>query len=153
IEANTTAAAFFEHNLTAPEAEPARQFLTERGLVTDAERFGVGFALAGWDNLVKHLRGKGFTDNEMITAGLALRGNRGPYDRFRGRIIWPIRDLSGEVVGFGARRIMPDDDGPKYLTTPEPPVYPTSHVLCGGDPARQQITRSEQMVSVELSAG
>ena len=149
IEANTTAAAFFEHNLTAPEAEPARQFLTERGLVTDAERFGVGFALAGWDNLVKHLRGKGFTDNEMITAGLALRGNRGPYDRFRGRIIWPIRDLSGEVVGFGARRIMPDDDGPKYLNTPETPVYHKSQVLYGVDLARKQIARSQQVVIVE----
>ena len=149
IEANTAAAAFFAANLATSQAEPARQFLTERALVADAEPFGVGFALPGWDNLVKHLRAAGFTDNEMITAGLALRGNRGPYDRFRGRIIWPIRDLSGEVIGFGARRIMPDDDGPKYLNTPETPVYHKSQVLYGVDMARKQIARSQQVVIVE----
>jgi len=149
IEANAAAAAFFLANLASPQAAPARQFLAERGLDHDAERFGVGFALPGWDNLVKHLRARGFSDNEIITAGLALRGNRGPYDRFRGRIIWPIRDLSGEVVGFGARRILPDDDGPKYLNTPETPVYHKSQVLYGVDLARKQIARTQQVVIVE----
>ncbi|HQR81067.1 MAG TPA: CHC2 zinc finger domain-containing protein, partial [Actinomycetota bacterium] len=149
IEANSAAAAFFEAGLQSPEAAPARQFLTERGLVADAGRFGVGFALPGWDSLLKHLRSRGFTDNEIVTAGLALRGNRGPYDRFRGRIIWPIRDLSGEVIGFGARRILPDDEGPKYLNTPETPVYHKSQVLYGVDLARKQIARSQQVVIVE----
>jgi len=149
IEANAKAANFFRANLDAPSAAPARQFLSERGLESGAAQFAVGFALPGWDNLVKHLRGAGFSDDEIVTAGLALRGNRGPYDRFRGRIIWPIRDLSGEVVGFGARRIMPDDDGPKYLNTPETPVYHKSQVLYGVDLARKQIARSQQVVIVE----
>lgn len=149
IEANTLAAKFYIDNLSSPQAQPAREFLAERGLDKDAEAFGVGFALPGWDNLVKKLRAAGFSDSEMITAGLALQGNRGPYDRFRGRIIWPIRDLSGEVVGFGARRIMPDDDGPKYLNTPETPVYHKSQVLYGVDLARKQIARSQQVVIVE----
>jgi DNA primase len=149
VEANSAAAAFFAANLASEAAAPAREFLAARRLDTDAEAFGVGFALPGWDNLVKHLRAAGFTDNEMIVAGLALRGNRGPYDRFRGRIIWPIRDLSGEVVGFGARRILPDDDGPKYLNTPESPVYHKSQVLYGVDLARKQIARSQQVVVVE----
>ncbi len=149
IEANTKAAEFFRANLDAAPAAPARQFLSDRGLDSGAAQFTVGFALPGWDNLVKHLRGAGFSDDEMVTAGLALRGNRGPYDRFRGRIIWPIRDLSGEVVGFGARRIMPDDDGPKYLNTPETPVYHKSQVLYGVDLARKQIARSQQVVIVE----
>ncbi len=147
IEVNAAAAEFFRSNLEAPQAAPAREFLGDRQL--DPVPFGVGFALPGWDNLVRHLRSKGFTDNEIVMAGLALRGNRGPYDRFRGRIIWPIRDLSGEVVGFGARRIMPDDDGPKYLNTPETPVYHKSQVLYGVDLARKQIARSQQVVIVE----
>ena len=111
--------------------------------------FAVGFALPGWDNLVKRLRAAGFTDDEMVTSGLALRGNRGPYDRFRGRIVWPIRDLSGEVVGFGARRIMPDDDGPKYLNTPETPVYTSRRSCTAWTLPVKQIARSQQVVVVE----
>lgn len=149
IEANTVAAEFFAKGLQDPSAEPARQFLTERNLIDDAQAFGVGFARPGWDNLVKTLRAAGFSEDEMITAGLAIKGNRGPYDRFRGRIIWPIRDLSGQVVGFGARRIMADDEGPKYLNTPETPVYHKSQVLYGVDLARKQIARSQQVVVVE----
>jgi DNA primase len=149
IEANAVAAEFFVSNLSSPTAQPAREFLAERHLDTGTQAFGVGFALPGWDSLVKTLRGRGFSDDEMITAGLALRGNRGPYDRFRGRLVWPIRDLSAEVVGFGARRIMPDDDGPKYLNTPETPVYHKSQVLYGVDMARKQIARSQQVVIVE----
>lgn len=149
IEANAAAAAFYRRNLDLGEAEPARQFLSERHLAEHAGDFGVGWAPSGWDNLTKHLRGAGFTDQEMITAGLAVKGNRGPYDRFRGRLVWPIRDLSGEVVGFGARRILPDDEGPKYLNTPETPVYHKSQVLYGVDRARKQIARSQQVVVVE----
>jgi len=85
----------------------------------------------------------------MITAGLAIKGNRGPYDRFRGRLVWPIHDLSGEVVGFGARRVLPDDEGPKYLNTPETPLYHKSQVLYGVHKARKQIARSQQVVVVE----
>ncbi len=149
IEANAAAAAFYAGQLDSPGAAPARQFLAERRLDEHAADFGVGFAPSGWDNLTTHLRKAGFTDQEMITAGLAIKGNRGPYDRFRGRLVWPIRDLSGEVVGFGARRVMPDDEGPKYLNTPETPVYHKSQVLYGVDKARKQIARSQQVVIVE----
>jgi DNA primase len=149
IEANTAAAAYFAEQLDSPAAAPARQFLTERQLADHVAAFGVGFAPPGWDNVVKKLRAQGFSDAEMITAGLTIKGNRGPYDRFRGRLVWPIRDLSGEVVGFGARRIMPDDEGPKYLNTPETPVYHKSQVLYGVDLARKQIARTQQVVVVE----
>jgi DNA primase len=149
VEANAVAARFFADHLNSPDAAPARQFLTERNLADHAGDFGVGFAPPGWDNLVKQLRAAGFTEQEMITSGLAIQGNRGPYDRFRGRLVWPIRDLSGEVVGFGARRILPDDEGPKYLNTPETPIYHKSQVLYGVDRARKQIARSQQVVVVE----
>lgn len=149
VEANAKAATFFVGHLQSPQAAPAREFLTERNLADHAGDFGVGFAPPGWDNLVKHLRGAGFTEQEMITSGLAIKGNRGPYDRFRGRLVWPIKDLSGEIVGFGARRIMPDDEGPKYLNTPETPIYHKSHVLYGVDRARKQIARTQQVVVVE----
>ena len=149
IEANKAAATFYRSQLDSPEAAPARQFLGDRNLAERAADFGVGFAPTGWDNLTKHLRMAGFTDAELITGGLAVKGNRGPYDRFRGRLVWPIKDLSGEVVGFGARRIMPDDEGPKYLNTPETPVYHKSQVLYGVDKARKQIARSQQVVVVE----
>ncbi len=149
IEANDLAAQYFASQLDTEAAAPAREFLEQRHLTAGVADFGVGFAPPGWDNVVKRLRAAGFSEQEMITAGLALKGNRGPYDRFRGRLIWPIRDLSGEVVGFGARRIMPDDDGPKYLNTPETPVYHKSQVLYGVDRARKQIARSQQVVVVE----
>lgn len=149
VEANAAAAAFYVAQLESPAAAPARQFLAERNLAEHAGEFGVGFAPPGWDGLTTHLRKAGFTDQEMITAGLAIKGNRGPYDRFRGRLVWPIRDLSGEVVGFGARRVMPDDEGPKYLNTPETPIYHKSQVLYGVDKARKQIARSQQVVVVE----
>ena len=66
--------------------------------------FGVGYSPASWDALTRHLRSKGFTDQEIQIAGLASQGTRGIYDRFRGRLVWPIRDITGATVGFGARR-------------------------------------------------
>ncbi len=149
VEANALAAEFYASQLATEAAAPAREFLEQRHLSAGVEDFGVGFAPPGWDNVVKRLRAAGFSEQEMITAGLALKGNRGPYDRFRGRLMWPIRDLSAEIVGFGARRILPDDDGPKYLNTPETPVYHKSQILYGVDRARKQIARSQQAVIVE----
>jgi DNA primase len=112
-------------------------------------RFGVGFAPVGWDHLTTHLRGRGFTDKELLTGGLAVEGRRGLYDRFRGRLVWPIRDLGGEVVGFGARRLLDDDEGPKYLNTPETPLYKKSQVLYGVDLAKREIARQQRAVIVE----
>jgi len=96
------------------------------------------------------LRQKGFSDQELITAGLVAQSGRGPYDRFRGRLLWPIRDVSGEVLGFGARRLFDDDRvQAKYLNTPETPIYKKSQVLYGVDLARREIARRSQAVVVE----
>lgn len=150
VEAHRAAAEFFAENLRAPEGMIGRQFLSGRGFeAADAERFGVGFAPREWEGLVRHLRGRGFADAELIAGGLAKEGRRGPMDRFRGRLMWPIRDLSGDVVGFGARKLYEDDDGPKYLNTPETPIFHKSNVLYGADLAKKEIARSRQAVVVE----
>jgi DNA primase len=150
VEAHKVAAAFYVEQLATPEAQTGREFLTARGFDADAAaHFGVGFAPKGWDALTNHLRKKGFTDAELLAGGLVSQGNRGPYDRFRGRLVWPIRDLGGEVIGFGARKLFDDDDGPKYLNTPETPIYKKSQVLYGIDLARRDISKSQQAVIVE----
>ena len=150
VEANKLASEFFAQNLNSPEADTGRKFLTERGFdKAAAHKFGVGYALKGWDSLTNHLKQKGFTEAELTLAGLSVAGQRGVYDRFRGRLTWPIRDASGDVVGFGARRLYDDDQGPKYLNTPETPVYKKSQVLYGIDLARKDIASSKQAVIVE----
>lgn len=150
VEAHTSAAEFFRNQLGTPEAQVGRTFLTERGFDEEAAaHFGVGFAPKSWDALTSHLRSRGFSDAEILAGGLASQGNRGIYDRFRGRLIWPIRDLGGDVVGFGARRLLEDDDGPKYLNTPETPLYKKSQVLYGIDLARRDIAKEQQVVLVE----
>jgi DNA primase len=151
VEAHKAAAAFYAERLTGAEAEIGRRFLTERGFDGDAAaHFGVGYAPKGWDALLLHLRGKGFSDDQLVEGGLVARGGqRGIYDRFRGRLVWPIRDLSGDVVGFGARKLYEDDDGPKYLNTPESPLYKKSQVLYGIDLARKEIAKRKQAVIVE----
>ncbi len=150
VEAHKAAAEFYAENLATPQAQLGRTFLKERDFDKEAaHRFGVGFAPDGWDGLTKHLRAKKFTDEELIAGGLAIAGKRGPYDRFRGRLLWPIRDLSGDVIGFGARKLHEDDDGPKYLNTPETPLYKKSQVLYGVDLARKEISRRQQAVIVE----
>ena len=150
VEANRAAEEYFISRLTSPEAAPARTFLTERGFdAAVADDFRLGFAPKSWDSLTTHLRQKGFTDAELLAGGLVSQGNRGVYDRFRGRLIWPIRDLAGDVVGFGARRLLEDDDGPKYLNTPETPLYKKSQVLYGIDRARKEIAKQQRVVVVE----
>ena len=150
LAANDAAREFFIQQLRTPEAEIGRQFLGDRGFdAAAADRFGVGFAPKGWDILGKHLRAKGFTADELSAAGLTSTGERGSYDRFRGRLIWPIRDQTGQTVGFGARRLLEDDQGPKYLNTPETLVYHKSQVLYGLDLAKRDISRNRQVVVVE----
>jgi len=150
VAAHRAAAEFYAQALSSPSAQLARTFLTERGFDEDATRhFGVGFAPKSWDALTTHLRGLGFTDAELLAGGLLSQGARGVYDRFRGRLVWPIRDLGGDVVGFGARRLFEDDDGPKYLNTPETPIYRKSQVLYGLDLARRDIAKQQQVVVVE----
>src|SRR4051794_14211787 len=150
LAANSAAEEFFRDRLSAPDAEPGRRFLGERGFDSaSAAHFGVGFAPKSWDELTKHLRGKGFTQEELATAGLVSQGDRGIYDRFRGRLVWPIRDVTGQTIGFGARRLLDDDKGPKYLNTPETPVYKKAQVLYGLDLAKRDISRQDQVVVVE----
>ncbi len=150
VDAHKAAAEYFAEQLTSAEAVVGRTFLNERGFDSAAAaHFGVGYAPNGWENLVKHLRGRGFTDEELATGGLASRGQRGLIDRFRGRLVWPIRDVTGDVVGFGARKLRADDDGPKYLNTPESPLYKKSQVLYGIDLARREMAKAGQAVVVE----
>jgi DNA primase len=150
IDAHRAAAEYYAERLSDNDAEHARKFLSERGFeLKDAERFGVGYSPKAWEDLTRHLRGRGFIDGELITAGLAREGNRGARDRFRGRLMWPIRDLSGDVIAFGARKLDPDDDGPKYLNTPETSLFRKSTVLYGADLAKREIAQRRQAVIVE----
>ena len=150
LDANARAATFFRRMLTSAEAEPGRRFLGERGFAPSvAEHFGVGFAPNSWDALTKHLNHEGFSSEELLAAGLVAQGDRGVYDRFRGRLVWPIRDVTGQTIGFGARRLRDDDTGPKYLNTPETPVYKKAQVLYGLDLAKRDIAQQKQVVVVE----
>ncbi|MFD7117496.1 DNA primase [Streptomyces sp. NPDC056641] len=150
VEAHKIAAEFYVEQLSGPEAETGRKFLAERGFdQAAAEHFGVGYSPVGWDHLTRFLRGKGFTDKELLLSGLSQDGRRGPIDRFRGRLMWPIRDISGEVVGFGARKLREDDNGPKYLNTPETSIYKKSQVLYGVDLAKKDIAKASRAVVVE----
>jgi DNA primase len=150
LSANQSAADYYVAQLATVEAEPGRRFLGERGFdQAAAGRFGIGFAPRG-GALGKHLRTLGYSDDELVVAGLLGRGDRGDvYDRFRGRLVWPIRDTTGQTVGFGARKLLDDDQGPKYLNTPETPVYHKSQVLYGLDLAKKDIARGKQVVVVE----
>ncbi|MCT4573725.1 DNA primase, partial [Bacillus thuringiensis] len=124
--------------------------LQDRGFTREhAEKFDVGYAPKGWNNLLKHLRTKGFRDDELKLTGMFSEGSRGIYDRFRGRLMWPIRDMTGNTVGFGGRRLYEDDKGPKYLNSPETQVYKKSQVLYGIEHAKRNIAKQRQLVVVE----
>ncbi|MCU1595754.1 MAG: primase, partial [Frankiales bacterium] len=151
LQAHKVAAEFYVEQLGTPEAVLGRQFLAERGFdQAAAQTYGVGFAPGGWDALTKHLTAKGFTRDELVAGGLSGQSSRGTLiDKFRGRLLWPIRDIGGEVIGFGARKLMEDDQGPKYLNTSETPIYKKSSVLYGLDVAKKEIARRRQAVVVE----
>ncbi len=153
VAANALAATFFQEQLnTSPDAAHGRDLLTKRGFDKSAcQTFGVGYAPDSWDALTKHLRAAGYTIEELELAGLSKMGERGPIDKFRNRLTWPIRDISGDVVGFGARKLASDeeDQGPKYLNTSETPIYKKSQVLYGLDMAKKEIAKKRQVVIVE----
>ncbi|MCW2584941.1 MAG: primase [Frankiales bacterium] len=153
LQAHKAAAAFYVEQLGSPDAVVGRQFLAERGFdQAAAQEYGVGFAPKGWDGLTKHLRDKGFTPEELINGGLAGQSrNGGLIDKFRFRLMWPIHDIGGEVIGFGARKLAtdPSDTSPKYLNTSETPIYKKSSVLYGIDKAKKEIARTRKAVVVE----
>nr|WP_210729558.1 DNA primase [Rothia terrae] len=150
LDAHKVAAEFFQRNLYTPAAVEAQKFMGGRGFdPATCQKFGVGYAPKGWDNLLKFMHSRGFTDDELRGTGMFSEGNRGLYDRFRGRVMWPIRGLGGETIGFGARRLYDDDQGPKYLNTPETALYKKSQVLYGIDLAKRNIAKQKQIVLVE----
>ncbi|MFC0002773.1 DNA primase [Micromonospora siamensis] len=151
VAAHAAAVEFYQAQLGTAGARPAREFLARRGFDrAAAQRYGCGFAPDGWDLLTKHLRQQGFTHDELVTAGLSRPARSGSLiDRFRRRLMWPIRDITGDVIGFGARKLFDDDDGPKYLNTPETPIYKKSHVLYGIDQAKREIAKQGKVVVVE----
>ncbi|MBR7744090.1 DNA primase [Phycicoccus sp. BSK3Z-2] len=153
LEAHRVAEEFYTATLLdrgRGDARKGRDFLRERGFDSAAvERFGVGFAPADGDALTRHLLERGFTDDELTTGGLSGRG-RGLYDRFRGRLVWPIRDITGDTVGFGARRLFDEDRiQAKYLNTSETPIYKKASVLYGLDLAKKAISGDRRAVVVE----
>jgi len=152
VAANTAAAIFYQEQIQLPAAQHGRDFLTKRGFDRDAAKnFNVGYAPDEWDGLYKQLKGQGFTDEELTLAGLIKEGSKGPIDRYRNRLIWPVKDISGDVVGFGARKLAADDvdQGPKYLNSPETPIYKKNQILYGLDMAKKEISKNRQVVIVE----
>lgn len=150
LAANSAAAAFYQEQLQGDEGKFARDFLVSRGFAKETwAEFGIGYAPKGWQNLINHLSTLGFNAEELVLAGLAMQSDKGGYDRFRGRVLWPIRDANSQVLGFGARKLYEDDQGPKYLNTPETPVYHKGSVLYGLDFARKDIVKQKQIVVVE----
>ncbi|MCG7278192.1 DNA primase [Corynebacterium imitans] len=150
LAANKAAHEFYREQLETPEAEPGRNFLLERGF--DKEliyRFECGYAPDGWDTLTKHLLRRGFEVQELIDAGISSMGRRGPIDKFRRRLIWPIKDAAGNTIGFGARKLFDDDPMGKYMNTQDTLLYHKSKVLFGLDLAKRNISERHQTVIVE----
>ncbi|HVU73769.1 MAG TPA: DNA primase [Mycobacteriales bacterium] len=152
VEAHALAQAFYAERLMADkEAAPARAFLAERGFDAEAaQRFGIGYAPRDRDVLTKHLVAKGHTREDLVLGGLARETQRGHVDRFGGRLLWPIRDLAGDVVGFGARKLFDDDFiSAKYVNSPETPLFKKSRLLYGMDLAKGDVAKRKQVVVVE----
>ncbi|MCT1683386.1 DNA primase [Corynebacterium appendicis] len=150
IAANKAAHEFYRDKLEQPEAEVGRRFLLDRGFDRDIiHHFECGYAPDGWDTLTKHLLRKGFEVQELVDAGLSTMGRRGPIDKFRRRLLWPIKDVAGNVIGFGARKLFDDDPMGKYMNTQDTMLYHKSKVLFGLDLAKKNIADGHQCVVVE----
>ncbi|MDL9944265.1 DNA primase [Gordonia sp. ABSL11-1] len=150
VAANAAAQKFYAQQLQSPEAQKARDYLTERNFDSaTAVTFGCGYAPAGWDTMTKTLLSQGFEFSELEAAGLSREGRKGPMDRFHRRLLWPIRNLGGDIIGFGARKLFDDDNLGKYMNTPETMLYKKSQVLFGLDHAKKNIAKGHQVVIVE----
>lgn len=150
IDAHRVAEDFYVSQLSSADGAPAREMLASRHFDPEAiAHFRVGYSPHSWDGLLTQLRKRGFTEKEIAASGLVTQGSRGVYDRFRGRVMWPIRSITGETIGFGARKLLDDDGGPKYLNTPETLLYKKSQVLYGLDLAKKAIATERRIVVVE----
>ncbi|MGV9184221.1 DNA primase [Arcanobacterium canis] len=150
IDAHRVAEDFYVSQLSSADGAPAREMLASRHFDPEAiAHFRVGYSPQSWDGLLTQLRKRGFTEKEIAASGLVTQGSRGVYDRFRGRVMWPIRSITGETIGFGARKLLDDDGGPKYLNTPETLLYKKSQVLYGLDLAKKAIATERRIVVVE----
>lgn len=155
VEVTSASAEFFHTTLMSEVGAPAREYLKSRGFGRDeAETFTLGYAPNEWEALSRHLTGLGFGADELVASGMAVKTDRGGLrDRFRGRLIFPIHDAGGDVIGFGGR-VLPgldygDFDPPKYLNSSETPLYRKSRVLYGLYHARSEIARTESVLVCE----
>ncbi len=150
FEINEAAAEYYHHVLlNTSVAETARNYVTGRGLSPETiKNFQLGFAPEGWDTLKQYLKSKGYCDAELLAAGLLVeRDDKKNYDRFRNRLMFPIRNIQGNVVGFGGRAL--DDSLQKYLNSPQTPVFDKSSSLYGIDRAKTAIRQKDQAIIVE----
>lgn len=149
LAANEAACTYYRSQLDGPAGAAALRYAEDRGLDTATrQRWEIGYAPPGWNGLVDYLRARGFGDGELVDAGLAIAGDRGAYDRFRDRLIYPTRDHRRRLVGFGARALRPDQE-PKYLNTPQTPLFDKSGTLYGLDHAGEPARRADRVVVVE----
>ncbi|MFN8584579.1 MAG: DNA primase [Dehalococcoidia bacterium] len=149
LRANEAAAVYFQAAIHGPSGAAALTYAEKRGLdAATVQAWQIGYAPDEWHGLVEHLRARGFTDADLRDAGLAIDGDRGLYDRFRDRLIFPTRDGRGRLIGFGARALAADQD-PKYLNTPQTPLFDKSGTLYGLDRAGEEARRADRMVVVE----
>ncbi|MEQ4450442.1 DNA primase [Kosakonia sp. YIM B13605] len=141
--------AFYQQSLTQPAAEPARQYLSRRGLSSEIiERFAIGYAPPGWDNVLKRFGGNSENRKSLIDAGMLVTNDQGrSYDRFRERVMFPIRDKRGRVIGFGGRVL--GNDTPKYLNSPETDIFHKGRQLYGLYEAQQDNDEPQRLLVVE----
>ena len=157
VEANEAAAAFYHNALLKSQGgAQARSYLTSRGLDAEMiEAFELGYSPDGWEHLKSHLLGRGFSEKELLDAGLLVESDRGGYDRFRNRLMFPIRDDKGRVVGFGARKLesegheSADGSDAKYVNSPQTPMFDKGSLLYGLDRAKEAIRRERSAIVVE----
>ncbi len=141
--------AFYQQSLNQPAAEPARQYLAQRGLSSEViSRFAIGYAPPGWDNVLKRFGGNGENRQSLTDAGMLVTNDRGrTYDRFRERVMFPIRDKRGRVIGFGGRVM--GDAMPKYLNSPETDIFHKGRQLYGLYEAQQDNAEPPRLLVVE----
>lgn len=150
--ANETAMKFFRWNfMETPGASIAREYVKRRGLAPESVKaFNLGYSPDAWDGLLVHMKKAGYSEPFLIRAGLVLKSERGGvYDRFRGRLMFPVQDQLGRVIGFGARSLKEADDGAKYINSPDTPVFNKSRVLYGLNQSMAALKEAPEIVLVE----